>query len=54
VRQHRRKRLEAEFQARTEDLNRAEASVPDLNAVMLIRIDDSNGSAMTQQAVSVA
>jgi superfamily II DNA or RNA helicase len=54
VRQHRGKRLDAEFQARTEDLNRAEVSVPDLNAVMLIRIDDNNASAKNQQAVNLA
>lgn len=54
VRQHRLRRLNAEFQARAEDLNRAEASLPDLNAVMLIRIEDSNPGEKTQQAVSVA
>lgn len=38
VRQHRRKRLEAEHQARMVALDNAEASVPDLNAVLMLRI----------------
>lgn len=38
VREHRRKRLDAEHQARMAALDNAEASVPDLNAVMMLRI----------------
>ncbi len=38
VREHRRKRLNAEHQARMATLDDAEASVPDLNAVMMIRV----------------
>jgi superfamily II DNA or RNA helicase len=38
VRQHRQKRLDLEYQARMNELDRAEASVPDLNAVILLRI----------------
>ena len=38
VREHRRKRLDAEHQARMAVLDNAEASVPDLNAVMMLRI----------------
>jgi hypothetical protein len=38
VREHRRKRLNAEHQARLATLDDAEASVPDLNAVMMIRV----------------
>ena len=38
VREHRRKRLDADHQARMAVLDEAEASVPDLNAVMLIRV----------------
>jgi hypothetical protein len=39
VRQHRRKRLDAEYQARMDELGRAEATMPDLNAVVLLRIE---------------
>jgi superfamily II DNA or RNA helicase len=39
VREHRRKLLNAENQARMSALDDADASVPDLNAVMLLRID---------------
>lgn len=38
VREHRRKRLNAEHQTRIASLDDAEASVPDLNAVMMIRV----------------
>jgi hypothetical protein len=38
VREHRRKRLNAEHQARMAALDDAEASVPDLNAVMILRV----------------
>jgi len=38
VREHRRKRLNAEHQVRMATLDNAEASVPDLNAVMMIRV----------------
>lgn len=38
VREHRRKRLDADHQTRMAVLEDAEASVPDLNAVMLIRV----------------
>ena len=38
VREHRRKRLIAEHQARIAALDDAEASVPDLNAVMMLRV----------------
>lgn len=43
VRQHRRKRLEAEHQARMAELNNAEASMPDLNAVLMLRIGPASG-----------
>ena len=38
VREHRRKRLDAEYQARISALDDAESSVPDLFAVMMIRV----------------
>jgi hypothetical protein len=38
VREHRRKRLDAEHQVRMSVLDDAEASVPDLNAVMMLRV----------------
>jgi hypothetical protein len=38
VREHRRKRLDAEHRARMATLDDAEASVPDLNAVLMLRI----------------
>jgi SNF2 family DNA or RNA helicase len=38
VREHRRKRLDAEHQVRMASLDDAEASVPDLNAVMMLRV----------------
>ena len=38
VREHRRKRLNAEHQTRLAVLDEAQASVPDLNAVMMIRV----------------
>lgn len=39
VREHRRKRLEQEHQARMAALDDASACVPDLNAVMMLRVD---------------
>ena len=44
VREHRRKRLKAEYQARLAVLDEAEASVPDLNAVMMVRVGPTMGS----------
>lgn len=41
VREHRRKRLDADHQARILALEAAEASLPDLNAVMLLRVGES-------------
>ena len=38
VREHRRKRLKAEHDARMAALDDAEASVPDLNAVLMVRV----------------
>lgn len=38
VRAHRRKRLDAEYQVRMASLDDAEASVPNLNAVMMLRV----------------
>ena len=38
VREHRRKRLQQEHDARMASLDDAEASVPDLNAVMMLRV----------------
>jgi len=38
VREHRRKRLNTEHQVRMATLDNSEASVPDLNAVMMIRV----------------
>ena len=38
VREHRRKRLDAEHQVRMAALDDAEASVPNLNAVMMLRV----------------
>ena len=38
VREHRRKRLQQEHDARMASLDDADASVPDLNAVMLVRV----------------
>ena len=38
VREHRRKRLQQEHEARMASLDDAEASVPDLNAGMLVRV----------------
>ncbi|MEZ5488128.1 MAG: hypothetical protein R3E75_10975, partial [Steroidobacteraceae bacterium] len=45
VREHRRKRLEVEHQARLAALDDAEASVPDLNAVLMLRIGPDSGKA---------
>ena len=44
VREHRRKRLDAEHQARMAALDDAEASVPDLNAVLMLRIGPEAGA----------
>ena len=44
VREHRRKRLDAEHQARMAALDDAEASVPDLNAVLMLRIGHPGGT----------
>jgi superfamily II DNA or RNA helicase len=44
VREYRRKRLEAEHQARMAALHDAEASVPDLNAIMMVRVGPMIGS----------
>jgi hypothetical protein len=50
VREHRRKRLKAEHDARMAALDDAEASVPDLNAVLMIRIGSAPlGAAHTQR-----
>jgi len=38
VREHRRKRLQQEHDARMAALDDMEASVPDLNAVMMVRV----------------
>lgn len=38
VREHRRKQLEAEYQERMAALDNADSSVPDLNAVMMLRV----------------
>jgi hypothetical protein len=54
VRQHRRKRLDEEYQARIEGLDRAEASVPDLNAVMILRIGDADASHTNHQGAGFA
>ena len=40
VRDHRRKRLDAEHQARMATIDDAEAIVPDLNAVMMLRVGE--------------
>lgn len=45
VREHRRKRLEAEYEARARTLADAETCTPDLNAVMLLRVGQPMGSA---------
>src|SRR5690606_17802611 len=44
VREHRRKRLEAEHQSRMERLADSEGVTPDLNAVLLLRIDSQGGA----------
>jgi hypothetical protein len=45
VREHRRKRLETEHQARMADLSEAEACTPELNAVLILRIGSAGGAA---------
>jgi superfamily II DNA or RNA helicase len=47
VRDHRRKRLDAEHQARMAALADAETSVPDINAVLMLRIRPGSGNAGT-------
>ncbi|EKM6405992.1 helicase-related protein [Pseudomonas aeruginosa] len=44
VREHRRKRLEAEHEARLAALADAEACTPDLNAVLMLRVGQSGGA----------
>jgi len=44
VREHRRKRLKAEYHARLAALDEADASVPDLNAVMMVRVGPTMSS----------
>lgn len=44
VRQHRRKRLEAAHQARMAALDDTEAAMPDLNAVLMLRIGPASAS----------
>ncbi|ENT5164054.1 TPA: DEAD/DEAH box helicase [Pseudomonas aeruginosa] len=44
VREHRRKRLEAEHQARMANLAEAEACTPELNAVLILRIGPAEGT----------
>jgi hypothetical protein len=44
VREHRRKRLEAEHQARMAALKDAESCTPDLNAVIMLRIGSQEGA----------
>ncbi|WP_070340201.1 DEAD/DEAH box helicase [Pseudomonas aeruginosa] len=44
VREHRRKRLEAEHQARMANLAEAEACTPELNAVLILRIGPAGGT----------
>jgi hypothetical protein len=46
VREHRRKRLEQEHQARMTALDDASACVPDLNAVMMLRVGASGDAGM--------
>ena len=43
VREYRRKRLDQEHQARLARITEAEAAIPDLNAVMLLRIGKPEG-----------
>ncbi len=52
VREHRRKRLDAEHQARMAALDDAEASVPDLNAVLMLRIGPEPGKAGLANALA--
>jgi len=53
VREHRRKRLLQEHEARLAALADAEASVPDLNAVMMVRVSDEVSSAETVMEAQV-
>jgi superfamily II DNA or RNA helicase len=50
VREHRRKRLNAEHQARMAALDDAETSVPDLNAVLMLRIGPVSGGGVGTKA----
>jgi hypothetical protein len=52
VREHRRKRLDAEHQARMAALDDAEASVPDLNAVLMLRVGQEPGKAGLANALA--
>lgn len=54
VREHRRKRLQQEHDARIAALDDMEASVPDLNAVMMVRVsgDVMPGANMTKERVA--
>lgn len=45
VREHRRKRLQAEHETRIADLRDAEACMPDMNAVLVLRIAQSGSTA---------
>ena len=51
VRQHRRTRLDAEYQARVGVLESANNSVPDLNAVMILRINSEEAENGSHQGV---
>jgi superfamily II DNA or RNA helicase len=51
VRQHRRKRLDAEYQARIGVLESVDNSVPDLNAVMILRINSEEAENGSHQGV---
>lgn len=51
VREHRRKRLLQEHESRLTALAEAEASVPDLNAVMMVQVSDEVLSAETMVEV---
>ena len=54
VREHRRKRLQQEHAARMAALDNMEASVPDLNAVMMLRVsgDVMPGANVTKERVA--
>ena len=54
VRQHRRKRLDAEYQARVDALDRGETIMPDLNAVLMLRIGESPSNADKHHGANLA